>query len=512
MIEKIIHYVWVGGEKPEEVIRNIDGWKKVLSSDWKIIEWNEKNWDINQSEFTKYWYSKKKYAFVSDYIRLDVIQKYGGFYLDTDIQLNRTLDSLVTYDYVASRTYVVGNTASSFGAKKGNELIKQQKSLFDVIGKKYGHLIGGDFQTYVLRKKISIPDTKETYIENNIAILSENILQIDTGNSDNISVHYHYANWDSKKKVYQQSEYYLKKVEAFNSSNLSYISKFQKERERKFYKMKKIDNNSQKIDVIIPVYNVKKYMKRSVNCWNNQSLDKSLFRVTFIDDGSSDGTYDELVALTKGNELFQVIKQLNTGAAGARQKGLENTHGEWVIYVDGDGYVSKNYLKSFHNAISWDYDLIFSDNYKYIYEGKRALTFFRRIGQYFINMFYNLRNRTDVGDTTNKLWRRSAVQNVKWEQWKRGEDWLYFSRCMKEIRKDAYRRVIFNNIYIDNFARQGSTADLVKRDNSFLIDQYKSHFMAYEELLKSNHKMSKSLAESARIIAEWSKNEYEKRA
>ncbi len=95
MIPKIIHYCWMSGEPFPELIRDcIDSWKAKLP-DYKIIEWNSQNFDYNIIPYTKEAMEKKKYAFVSDYVRLYALYKYGGIYLDSDIKVLKSFDSLL---------------------------------------------------------------------------------------------------------------------------------------------------------------------------------------------------------------------------------------------------------------------------------------------------------------------------------------------------------------------------------------------------------------------------------
>lgn len=95
MIPKKIHYVWVGGKKkPKDIERCIKSWKKNLS-DYEIIEWNEKNFDINSHLFTKSAYKAKKWAYVSDYIRMYALYNEGGIYLDTDNLVLESLDKFL---------------------------------------------------------------------------------------------------------------------------------------------------------------------------------------------------------------------------------------------------------------------------------------------------------------------------------------------------------------------------------------------------------------------------------
>lgn len=94
-IPKIIHYCWFGGNPlPEMAQKCIASWKKYLP-DYKIIEWNESNFDINYNDYVKEAYEAKKYAFVSDVARLYALVNYGGIYMDTDVEVIRSLDNLL---------------------------------------------------------------------------------------------------------------------------------------------------------------------------------------------------------------------------------------------------------------------------------------------------------------------------------------------------------------------------------------------------------------------------------
>lgn len=98
MIPKIIHYCWFGKNPlPEEAEKYINTWKKYCP-DYRIIEWNEDNFDVNQNRYCKEAYEAKKWAFVSDYARLKVLYEYGGVYMDTDVEMCKPLDDLLVYN------------------------------------------------------------------------------------------------------------------------------------------------------------------------------------------------------------------------------------------------------------------------------------------------------------------------------------------------------------------------------------------------------------------------------
>lgn len=98
MIPKIIHYCWFGGNpKPKLAEKCIASWKK-FCPDWQIIEWNESNFDVNRNGYTKMCIEQRKYAFLSDYVRLLVVAELGGVYFDTDVELVRPIEPLLEYE------------------------------------------------------------------------------------------------------------------------------------------------------------------------------------------------------------------------------------------------------------------------------------------------------------------------------------------------------------------------------------------------------------------------------
>jgi mannosyltransferase OCH1-like enzyme len=95
MIPKIIHYCWFGRNPlPESAQKCIASWRKFLP-DYEIIEWNEDNYDINKIAYTAEAYAAKKYAFVSDYARFDILSQHGGLYFDTDVEVIKSFDDIV---------------------------------------------------------------------------------------------------------------------------------------------------------------------------------------------------------------------------------------------------------------------------------------------------------------------------------------------------------------------------------------------------------------------------------
>lgn len=101
MIEKKIHYIWFGGSKPEKILKCIESWK-VFLPEYEIIEWNEKNFDVEkemkENKFFKECYKRKLWAFVADYVRVKILYEYGGIYFDTDIEVLKTFNELLNVE------------------------------------------------------------------------------------------------------------------------------------------------------------------------------------------------------------------------------------------------------------------------------------------------------------------------------------------------------------------------------------------------------------------------------
>lgn len=97
MIPKILHACWFGGKPmPTEVQKYIASWQKHNPS-YEIKIWNEENFDINSNTYVREAYECKKFAFVTDYVRLKVLYDCGGIYMDTDVEVIKPLDDLLVY-------------------------------------------------------------------------------------------------------------------------------------------------------------------------------------------------------------------------------------------------------------------------------------------------------------------------------------------------------------------------------------------------------------------------------
>lgn len=125
-MEKIIHYCWFGGKPlPKLAKKCIKSWKKYLP-DYKIMEWNENNFDINITKFSKQAYKDHKWAFVSDVARIYALKEYGGIYFDTDMIVSKNIDHIIDNEAFAGWESEYNVAVGVLGVKeKNNGLINK---------------------------------------------------------------------------------------------------------------------------------------------------------------------------------------------------------------------------------------------------------------------------------------------------------------------------------------------------------------------------------------------------
>lgn len=171
LIPKVIHYCWFGRNPlPERYKKWMESWHK-FCPDYEIIEWNEDNYDISKNKYMRQAYEQKKWGFVPDVARLDIIYQYGGIYLDTDVELVQNLDDLLWQKGFAAfegNEYVA--LGLGFGAVKGLSIIKELMDYYDNI-----NFINEDgslnltaspvWQTEFLRQKGLVPNGSYQIIE-----------------------------------------------------------------------------------------------------------------------------------------------------------------------------------------------------------------------------------------------------------------------------------------------------------------------------------------------------------
>ena len=211
MIPKVIHYCWFGGAPlPDLALKCIDQWKK-FCPDYKIVEWNENNFNLECCDFTRESYNAKKWAFLSDCARLYIVYHEGGIYLDTDVELVKSLDEVLNNDcFFGEETSGYINTGLGFGAEKGSKIVyellkKYTESRFLLLDGSYDLLPCPQKNTEPLLKYGYKYRKNEIWRENGVTVYPpeyfcpldyKTVVMKKTKNT--ISIHCYNASWHTK--------------------------------------------------------------------------------------------------------------------------------------------------------------------------------------------------------------------------------------------------------------------------------------------------------------------------
>jgi len=132
MIPKIIHYCWFGRNPlPKSALKCIASWRKFLP-DYEIKEWNEDNFDVNIIPYTSFCYENRLWAYLSDFVRLSVVEQMGGIYFDTDVELIKYPKELLSEDGCLGweqSNWI--NTGLGFAAKPHHCAIKSMMKAYE---------------------------------------------------------------------------------------------------------------------------------------------------------------------------------------------------------------------------------------------------------------------------------------------------------------------------------------------------------------------------------------------
>lgn len=215
MIPKIIHYCWVGNApKPKSVLYCIESWKK-FCPDYEIREWNESNYDFSKNLYMKQAYEAKKWGFVPDYARLDIIYEYGGIYLDTDVEIIKSFDEMLNhtafmgFENTGDGEFFV-NCGHGFGAEPHNKIIEAARELYEHIrflneDNTYNMLPSPHYTTQTLKKYGLVQENKDQKLSDMIVYASDvlcpkNFRTGEIGISKRtISIHHFTASWLDEK-------------------------------------------------------------------------------------------------------------------------------------------------------------------------------------------------------------------------------------------------------------------------------------------------------------------------
>lgn len=174
-------------------------------------------------------------------------------------------------------------------------------------------------------------------------------------------------------------------------------------------------HNKPLISIIIPIYNTSNYLEKCLESVVNQSFKN--FEVICIDDGSTDGSYDILEKFKSKYDNIKVIYQKNQGVAVARNRGLNEVTGDYIIFIDSDDFIKPNYLEILYNeSISSDADVVICSYYRYYETSKLSIPVFYKKSKGIYSSKEIL--KALIPDNLmhsylwNKLWKRSLFDGI----------------------------------------------------------------------------------------------------
>lgn len=240
MIEKKIHYCWFGGKKKPKLVKKcINSWKKYCPN-CEIIEWNETNFDLNYNIYVKEAYENKKWAFVSDVVRLYALYNYGGIYMDTDVEVIKPLDEFFDNNGFTGFESKNNMITGIMGCKKNNKLFKELLDYYD-----NRHFIKEDGTFDLSTNTVIITNIllKKGYKRNNKYQKKNNLTLYPTDyfcpidfetkkmnkTKNTATIHWFNGSWIPKKQKMKMKIYYIVS-KILGKENAKKISKIMKER------------------------------------------------------------------------------------------------------------------------------------------------------------------------------------------------------------------------------------------------------------------------------------------
>ena len=97
-----------------------------------------------------------------------------------------------------------------------------------------------------------------------------------------------------------------------------------------------------KLSIIVPVYNVENWLSRCASSLINQDLDKSEYEIIFVNDGSTDDSFEIAKKYSESYDNIILISQENKGLSAARNAGINKANGKYIWFVDSDDWIEPN--------------------------------------------------------------------------------------------------------------------------------------------------------------------------
>ncbi len=206
------------------------------------------------------------------------------------------------------------------------------------------------------------------------------------------------------------------------------------------------------ISIIVPVYNTRPYLQRCMDSLLSQTYPH--VEVIFVDDGSTDGSADEIKALMDGDARCRLYRQANQGAGPARNLGLAHARGEYIAFVDSDDYVQPDYLQAMYEQMQHDHSRLCFCAINVVDLECKMLPF--NVGEHWRAAVIGLLESTGAGSVCNRLFARSVIADSRFSEG-RTEDLVFMIEVLLQSQVDKIshvRKPLYNYVM-----RKGSSTN-----------------------------------------------------
>lgn len=253
------------------------------------------------------------------------------------------------------------------------------------------------------------------------------------------------------------------------------------------------------VSIIIPVFNVEKYLEECINSVIKQDLNK--MEIIIINDGSTDKSLDIINYYHDNYKFITVINQENKGLSYSRNIGIEKANGKYIVFLDGDDYINSTCLSEFYyiceendlDILAFDYIMYFEDEDIFENDKKNTLPYSKEI--YNGENLFNLLFESDIekGYAVVYMYKKSFLinNNLKFYNGILYEDGLFICKALIRanrtmyIPRDAYVYRIRANSIVNSVP-----TNLNVNSNIIIIDELMKFYKENEENLKDRTKIN----------------------
>lgn len=232
------------------------------------------------------------------------------------------------------------------------------------------------------------------------------------------------------------------------------------------------------ISVIIPVYNIEKYLSRCISSIVNQTY-KNL-EIILIDDGSTDKSLKICKDWEKKDNRVKVISQENRGVSSARNKGLSIAKGGYISFIDGDDEINIDLYDSFTDQYNLDIDIIRfrcqTQHGRYKFNSAKIednLLFFDNTKKQKYSLFLK---KHLLGSVCYTIFNRKVIANLTFEgNYKYGEDYLFYFQVLENCKSIYFSNKILYYYKVNNYSatrKKNKNQELKKIFDHYNVDYY----------------------------------------